>query len=126
MNTSFFTCPVCGNALNGDKTFKCENNHSFDKNKHGYLLNKFFTHSTFVVFLVLFGVVVVVGLLWLFLCVGLGLCFWLDSIIVIENGKVKECGSHMQLMELDGLYAEMFRSQARWYTEEGSIGYEEK
>ena len=35
--TSFFTCPVCGNALNGDKTFKCENNHSFDKNKHGYL-----------------------------------------------------------------------------------------
>ena len=44
----------------------------------------------------------------------------------IENGKVKECGSHMQLMELDGLYAEMFRSQAQWYTEEGSIGYEEK
>ena len=35
--TSFFTCPVCGNALRGDKTFKCENNHSFDKNKHGYL-----------------------------------------------------------------------------------------
>ena len=35
--TSFFTCPVCGNILNGDKTFKCENNHSFDKNKHGYL-----------------------------------------------------------------------------------------
>ena len=37
MNTSFFTCPVCGNTLQGDKTFKCENNHSFDKNKHGYL-----------------------------------------------------------------------------------------
>lgn len=35
--TSFFTCPVCGSALNGDKTFKCPNNHSFDKNKHGYL-----------------------------------------------------------------------------------------
>jgi len=35
--TSFFTCPVCGNALNGDKTFKCENNHSYDRNKHGYL-----------------------------------------------------------------------------------------
>ena len=35
--TSFFTCPVCGNALTGDKTFKCPNNHSFDKNKHGYL-----------------------------------------------------------------------------------------
>lgn len=35
--TSFFTCPVCGGLLQGDKTFKCENNHSFDKNKHGYL-----------------------------------------------------------------------------------------
>lgn len=35
--TSFFACPVCGCALNGDKTFKCEHNHSFDKNKHGYL-----------------------------------------------------------------------------------------
>lgn len=35
--TSFFTCPVCGKALMGDKTYKCENNHSYDKNKHGYL-----------------------------------------------------------------------------------------
>ena len=35
--TSFFTCPVCGKPLTGDKTFKCENNHSYDKNKHGYL-----------------------------------------------------------------------------------------
>ena len=36
-NTSFFSCPVCGKSLSGDKTFKCESNHSFDKNKHGYL-----------------------------------------------------------------------------------------
>ena len=35
--TSFFTCPVCGCALHGDKTFKCKNNHSYDQNKHGYL-----------------------------------------------------------------------------------------
>ena len=35
--TSFFVCPVCGCELHGDKTFKCEHNHSFDKNKHGYL-----------------------------------------------------------------------------------------
>ena len=35
--TSFFSCPVCGKPLIGDKTFKCENNHSYDKNKHGYL-----------------------------------------------------------------------------------------
>ena len=35
--TSFFTCPVCGCALSGDKTFKCQHNHSYDQNKHGYL-----------------------------------------------------------------------------------------
>lgn len=35
--TSFFSCPVCGNPLTGDKTLKCENNHSYDKNKHGYV-----------------------------------------------------------------------------------------
>lgn len=34
---SFFSCPVCGKPLVGDKTLKCENNHSYDKNKHGYL-----------------------------------------------------------------------------------------
>ena len=62
----------------------------------------------------------------LFISHRLGMTKCMDTIIVIENGKVKECGSHMQLMELDGLYAEMFRSQAQWYTEEGSIGYEEK
>lgn len=35
--TSFFSCPVCGCPLEGEKTFRCQNNHSFDKNKHGYL-----------------------------------------------------------------------------------------
>lgn len=35
--SSFFSCPVCGKVLSGDKTFTCENNHSYDKNKHGYL-----------------------------------------------------------------------------------------
>lgn len=35
--TSFFTCPVCSKPLEGDKTFKCEQGHSYDKNKHGYL-----------------------------------------------------------------------------------------
>ncbi len=35
--TSFFTCPVCGSALEGDKTLRCENGHTFDKNKQGYV-----------------------------------------------------------------------------------------
>lgn len=34
---SFFSCPVCGEPLSGDKTLKCKNNHSYDRNKHGYI-----------------------------------------------------------------------------------------
>lgn len=34
---AFFSCPVCGEALSGEQTLKCKNNHSFDRNKHGYI-----------------------------------------------------------------------------------------
>ena len=34
---SFFVCPICRMPLSGDKTLKCENNHSFDKAKSGYV-----------------------------------------------------------------------------------------
>ncbi|MBR6089365.1 MAG: ATP-binding cassette domain-containing protein [Anaerolineaceae bacterium] len=33
-----------------------------------------------------------------------------DEIIVLDNGKVKERGTHEELMTLDGLYAELIRS----------------
>ena len=33
-----------------------------------------------------------------------------DEIIVLDNGKVKERGTHQELMALDGLYAELIRS----------------
>lgn len=38
-----------------------------------------------------------------------------DKILVIDDGKVAEFGSHNELMEQDGIYAEMFNTQKGWY-----------
>jgi ATP-binding cassette subfamily B protein len=38
-----------------------------------------------------------------------------DRIFVIEGGKIRESGSHIELMELNGRYAELFNLQARAY-----------
>jgi len=38
-----------------------------------------------------------------------------DRIIVLDNGKIAEEGSHTSLMELDGIYAELFTLQAKGY-----------
>lgn len=38
-----------------------------------------------------------------------------DVIYVLDAGKVVECGSHEALMELHGIYYEMFDSQRSWY-----------
>ncbi|MEW5910567.1 MAG: ABC transporter ATP-binding protein [Thermodesulfobacteriota bacterium] len=38
-----------------------------------------------------------------------------DRIILMENGRIKEAGSHEELMQLKGKYAEMFEKQARFY-----------
>ena len=38
-----------------------------------------------------------------------------DFIVVLENGRVKEQGTHEELLELDGKYAGMYRLQARGY-----------
>lgn len=34
---SFFICPVCGAVLEGERTLKCKNGHSFDRAKSGYV-----------------------------------------------------------------------------------------
>jgi ABC-type multidrug transport system fused ATPase/permease subunit len=38
-----------------------------------------------------------------------------DRICVLEHGRIVEAGSHLELMEMDGRYAEMFRLQAARY-----------
>ncbi len=38
-----------------------------------------------------------------------------DRIILMENGTIKETGTHAELMRLGGSYAEMFRAQAESY-----------
>ena len=37
---------------------------------------------------------------------------------MLDNGKIVEKGSHDDLMKNNGLYAEMFNSQAEWYKTE--------
>jgi len=40
-----------------------------------------------------------------------------DRILVISNGVISEQGTHNELMNLNGIYSEMFSMQAGWYTE---------
>ena len=45
----------------------------------------------------------------------LGVTSIVDRILVFDNGKIVEDGSHTELMEQKGLYAQMYRAQAKWY-----------
>ena len=44
-----------------------------------------------------------------------------DKIMVLEKGRLVEQGTHDELMQLDGKYAEMFRLQARNYKDRGEV-----
>ena len=50
-------------------------------------------------------------------CSGDGMILGYAAILVLEKGKLKEQGSHEELLEKDGLYAEMwkdYQQAARW------------
>ncbi|OPA81304.1 hypothetical protein BVG16_03020 [Paenibacillus selenitireducens] len=51
----------------------------------------------------------------------LGICRWVDKIIVMENGSVIEMGTHQQLMQQGGRYCEMYQKQTTWYGETENI-----
>ena len=44
-----------------------------------------------------------------------------DCIYMFENGEIIEQGTHQELMEQDGQYAEMFRCQANYYQENAEV-----
>ena len=45
----------------------------------------------------------------------LGSTKYADQIILMEDGEIKEVGTHEALMEINGMYAEMFAKQRKWY-----------
>lgn len=42
-------------------------------------------------------------------------CKFCDRIVVINNGRIEEAGSHDTLMDKNGLYAKMYNTQANYY-----------
>lgn len=45
-------------------------------------------------------------------------CRLSDKIFVLDEGKIESVGSHDELMNKNGIYADMFRRQSEWYVEE--------
>lgn len=48
----------------------------------------------------------------------IGLSKIADRIIVMNQGKIEQIGSFQELMEVDGLFKEMFTSQQKWYEDD--------
>ena len=45
----------------------------------------------------------------------LGIASVVNRILVFDKGRIVEDGSHEELMARDGVYARMYRAQAKWY-----------
>lgn len=44
-----------------------------------------------------------------------------DRIFYLENGVITECGTHDELLRLGGAYANLFKTQSRYYREETEV-----
>ena len=51
----------------------------------------------------------------LFVSHRLGSTMLADKILVLEDGKIKEMGSHQELINKNGIYAKMFLAQRGLY-----------
>ena len=47
-------------------------------------------------------------------------CKFCDEILVLDHGKLCERGTHQELLEQRGIYAELYQTQAEYYREESS------
>ncbi len=45
-------------------------------------------------------------------------CRFCDEILVLDHGKLRERGTHQQLVEQQGIYAKLYETQAEYYREE--------
>ncbi|NLK74424.1 MAG: ABC transporter ATP-binding protein [Clostridiales bacterium] len=57
----------------------------------------------------------------IFITHRLGSTMITDRILVISGGRIIQSGSHGELMEQGGIYAEMFNSQKQWYVKNGEV-----
>lgn len=55
------------------------------------------------------------GRLSIFITHRLGAARMADEILVLDGGTITEKGTHDELIELQGLYAEMYNTQKEWY-----------
>lgn len=55
------------------------------------------------------------GTMTLFISHRLGSTILADTIYVLSDGKIVEQGSHQELYEFNGIYAQMYEAQRRWY-----------
>jgi ABC-type multidrug transport system fused ATPase/permease subunit len=51
----------------------------------------------------------------IFISHRLGITNVVERILVFDNGRIVEDGSHSELIKKNGKYAEMFHAQAQWY-----------
>ncbi|MBT2282960.1 ABC transporter ATP-binding protein [Paenibacillus polymyxa] len=57
----------------------------------------------------------------IFISHRLGWARYADRILVLEKGELVEIGTHDELMQVNGVYANSYRTQASWYKKETTI-----